>query len=359
MVPFGTKARTMYCCRCFSDLTTRQVHFGAGSVIDHAGYACQQAAMISGWRKAFSAVPETTDPNFPFGITTLAGGCSEGFPLWSQYQHVTEASYTDCATGKFPRTSPMCIDMVDDWAGGLRYAQTGGYGHTPNAALSNVFIGQAYDHGEPCTCDRHALPPNGCWANGQCFGWTSPYSLNRTWNYQNSGIHPRAKQTVGQRLARAAYGLAQTPPKPQPTPKLGGCRVEGSRVVLSFDQDLLGTESVILQPKAPGELPMQLQVGPAVPVGPGNTSGWVYASTLEVLNGTSIAVTWPGGSTPTAIRYAWGNYPCCPGLDPETAFCPSAACPIATSVTKEPAVPFWAKIVNGRCHCDAPWTCDA
>ena len=55
---------------------------------------------------------------------------------------------------------------------------------------------------------------------------------------------------------------------------------------------------------------------------------------------------------------AWGDYPCCPGLDKATAFCPPAACPIMSAVTKEPAVPFWAKIVGGKCQCDAPWTCD-
>jgi hypothetical protein len=56
--------------------------------------------------------------------------------------------------------------MRDDWAGGLRVAQTGGYGYLPNPALPRTFLGQAFDHGEPCTCDRKAQPPNGCWANG-------------------------------------------------------------------------------------------------------------------------------------------------------------------------------------------------
>ena len=329
--------------------------------------------MISSWREAFSATPGTTDKQFPFGITSLAGGCSEAFPLWSEYQHFTEAEWSSCATnGIDQRTSPLCKDMRDDWAGGLRVAQTGGYGHLPNPALPNVFLGQAFDHGEPCTCDRKAQPPYGCWANKQCYGWAAPYSLNRTWNYQNSGIHPRVKEAVGARLARAAHGLTLPTPTPQPTPKLAGCSLStspgsGTRLVLLFDRKLLGGEAVSLQPPGPGKVPLQLKVGAAVGSGPANTSGWVFATSLEVINTTvgakhytAIAVTLPPGvPTPMAVRYAWGDYPCCPGLDKATAFCPPAACPIVSSVTKEPAVPFWAKIVAGKCKCDAPWQCDS
>ena len=158
-------------------------------------------------------------------------------------------------------------------------------------------------------------------------------------------------------------------PTPQPTPKLAGCRLttgagstagdSGSRLVLLFDHELLGGEAVSLQPPRPGKIPLQLKVGPAVPSGPGSTTGWVYAASLEVINKTAIAVTIPVGSAvPMAVRYAWADYPCCPGLEKETAFCPPAACPIVSAATKEPAVPFWAHIKGGKCHCDAPWVCD-
>ena len=107
-------------------------------------------------------------------------------------------------------------------------------------------------------------------------------------------------------------------------------------------------------------------MGPVVPAGLNATSGWVHAASLELVNATAIAVTIPSmmaspstntstntntntgtgtgtgtgnsnsatsaatASYPSAVRYAWGDYPCCPGLDKATKFCPSAACPIVT-----------------------------
>ena len=348
----------------------QNVFFGEGSIAKTSGYACQQAAMIASWRKAWSAVPGTTDKQFPFGVTSLAGGCSEAFPLWSSFQHYTEAQWRSCATntnGLNQRTSPMCKDIRDDWAGGLRVAQTGGYGHLPNPALPRVFLGQAFDHGEPCACDRKAQPPHGCWANGQCYGWQSQFSLNRTWNYQNSGIHPRVKLTVAKRLARGAFGLLND--RPQPTPKLSGCRYDHSShtLQLAFDRLVLGEEELALQTPVPGTLlPMQVRVGTGSAVG--NSSDWVTVKSLQVLNSTSLSVTLPpmaqdddvASAMPTAIRYAWADSPCCPGLDPSTGFCPPASCPIVTKTSKEPAVPFWAYITEtGRCRCDSPWDCSA
>lgn len=159
-------------------------------------------------------------------------------------------------------------------------------------------------------------------------------------------------------MARAAFGLMQSPPRPQPTPKLSGCRVTAGSIVVTFDAALLGGEAVTLQPPGPGLVPFEAYVGPA----DAQNTGWVYAAALRVVNATSIAVDLPANvtTTPTALRYMWGNYPCCPGLDRSASFCPPGLCaPIVTQTTKEPAVPFWAHVEGGKCRCDAPWTCDA
>ena len=39
-----------------------------GNVLDNAGYACMLPTMIANWRKMWSHVPGTTDPDAPFGV---------------------------------------------------------------------------------------------------------------------------------------------------------------------------------------------------------------------------------------------------------------------------------------------------
>ncbi len=296
----------------------------------------------------------------PFGVVTLAGGAGEGGLTWSPYNHIEFPRFDACTNGSLPDRpwNPYCFDVSQDWAAGFRTAQTGGYGFAPNAALPNVFVGQNYDQGEPCMCDEALTYPDGCWASGACYGW-GPYSRNLSWNYENSWIHPRVKHIVGERLARALVGM-QTG-KPQPTPKLAGCRLADQTVTLTFDAALLGAETVALQPWplwAPSFIPLEFLV--AQPNASSQSSGWVYAASLAVVNATSVAATLPPGvGAPTGVRYAWGDYACCPGMNATTFFCPPTSCPIVTSVTTEPAVPFWAAIVSGACQCDAPWDCSA
>ena len=152
-----------------------------------SGYQCQQNALIASWRAAFSAVPGTSAPNFPFGVTSLAGGGGEGFPLWSPTLHTTQDVWENCYVHRL--RTPVCNDISDDSMGLIRRAQAGGAGFF--AASSNVFLGQAHDLGEPCVCDTRAHAPNGCWANGECYG-TGLYSLNVTHNYQFVNAHNTA-----------------------------------------------------------------------------------------------------------------------------------------------------------------------
>ena len=295
-------------------------------------------------------MPSTTASDFPFGVTSLAGGGAEGFPLWSSTLHTTEDVWLDCFVHR--KRTPVCNDIADDSMGLIRQSQAGGRGFFP--VSSNVFLGQAYDLGEPCFCDSRALSPNGCWANGQCYG-TGEYSLNLTHNYEISAIHPRPKLQIGQRLARGFLALQRG--AVAPVAKLAGCRLDGAsgQLTLTFDAALLGGEAVAVQTGAPGLSPLEVRTGPPTNV----SSGWVRAVSLLAANATSVEVVLPeGSSAPDAVRYAWANYPCCPGQDAATGFCPPAACPLVTTGGAEPAVPFYARIVGGKCECEAPWICD-
>jgi hypothetical protein len=51
-----------------------------GNAIANVGYGCMQRQLITGWRTAWSRTPNTTDPNAPFGLVTLASSGTEGGP---------------------------------------------------------------------------------------------------------------------------------------------------------------------------------------------------------------------------------------------------------------------------------------
>ena len=105
--------------------------FSFCSISQKSGYACQQAAMIRSWREAFSSATGDndkgnddnagagtgtgTDAGFMFGVTSLAGGCSEAFPIWSPYQHFTEQVCgkvklaASASASAFPASQPASI----------------------------------------------------------------------------------------------------------------------------------------------------------------------------------------------------------------------------------------------------------
>jgi hypothetical protein len=83
------------------------------------GYACNQKALVAGWRKVWSETPGTTDPMAPFGIMTLASSGSEGGPNM----------------------------------GAMRQAQTASFGYLPGpvgSGMENTFAAQAYDLDDEC-----------------------------------------------------------------------------------------------------------------------------------------------------------------------------------------------------------------
>ena len=84
--------------------------------------------MIADWRaKWFGGTGGQTDPTFPFGFVQL-NSIGNG----TVYATPDDASGPDQYSNAFGY-------------GGIRWAQTAGYGYSPNPAMPNVFMATVYD----------------------------------------------------------------------------------------------------------------------------------------------------------------------------------------------------------------------
>lgn len=375
-----------------------------GSSTARVGYACNQQALVEGWRKAFSATPGTTDPLAPFGIVTLASSGSEGGPNM----------------------------------GAMRQAQTASYGILPNPAMPNTFLAQAYDLDDewgpgagPCTGGGYE--PGPVWACCQ-FKCQSCAPYNKTscdagtggrpeicdnacnaaldTEYKMGGIHPRSKLQVGTRLATAYYNTIGGGSKTAFTgPTLSGCSVgagsDSDTLHIAFNSSLLRGDKLKINPwgtpvtppvrhaqpiggsflfvqtnasqfcmevegvenKTSGQPIPDMQTCPTWAGGDGQPvssdsdldGGWIRLNFTADNDGTGINVDLSplNGTAPTAVRYAWGIVNCCDENDPNlyvTHGC-IADCPIYSARDGLPANPFKAKIVDGKCECIAPQVC--
>jgi len=82
----------------------------------------------------------------------------------------------------------------------------------------------------------------------------------------------------------------------------------------------------------------------------------------SVPSGYNVVSVQPGVSRSnirniTGIRYAWRDTPCCPLSVEHLEPCNPGSCPITTLNSTLPAMPFYAKIENGKCKCFAPFSC--
>ena len=142
--------------------------------------------LVASWRKQWSEVKGTTDDTFPFGIVSLTACIFEG--------HGAAMS-------------------------AFRHAQTASYGMLPGPAgsgMEKTFIAQGYDAGDPGShCQRTGLRHAHAWVNldypyqakyDAPFEGRSGYSgggLQEFTPQYMGGLHPRAKQAIGRRLALA------------------------------------------------------------------------------------------------------------------------------------------------------------
>jgi sialate O-acetylesterase len=369
----------------FADMTIKgwiwyqgeaNMHGVKGNSQAHVGYGCEMKQLVQGWRDIWSETDNTTDPLAPFGIVTLA------------------------SSGNVGGTN----------MGAMRQAQTANYGVTPNLALPNTFLAQAYDLDDewgpaagPCfspwsCCDfkNTHYNPKSCnatllqkCANACAAAANTPVAM--------SGLHPRSKKYVGDRLGIAAFNTVYGGTNAFTGPTLEGCSLHDDGLEIFFNSALLRGDKLVIQKIPPlRQLPGQrgLTAGgsqlyvqtdsshfcmEALPCdddpkkqccaswagGSSKSSiksfdeGWIMLN-LTLASPTSIKVDLSplNGAVPTAVRYAWGVLDCCDYSDPDlyvTHGC-IANCPISSG-SNLPANPFQAKIVDGQCECVAPQAC--
>jgi len=361
-----------------------------GNSIANVGYGCEQLQLIKGWREVWSETPGTTDPEAPFGVVTLASSGSEGGA------HM----------------------------GAMRQAQTANYGILPNIALPNTFLAQAYDLDDtwgpvagPCftewACCRYGYRAkfNATTCNSTteklC---TIACAANADTPVKMGGIHPRAKEPVGNRLGTAAFNTVYGGKAAFTGPTLSRCSVKSNLLEIRFSASLLRGDVLKLNKWGPvintpgyrgknvssggpqlyvqtnasafcmeslpvvnhsaGERPPPSKFstcptwaggdGKVQPVGFFDSeSDWIPLNfSLDTSSSIKVDLTPLNGAVPTAVRYAWGVLNCCDLSDPMlyiTHGC-LATCPIMSS-SGLPANPFQAKIVDGECECVAPQVC--
>ena len=320
--------------------------------------------------------------------------------------------------------------------GAMRIAQTASYGVLPSIDLPNTFLAQAYDLDDewgpssgPCFASSRSNNPDGDhWSC--CASSNGPYNATHCAGRESlcatacaaqvdtpiamSGIHPRSKKEVGDRLGRAAYNTVYGGSGAATGPTLSSCAVTGSALTINFNATLLRGDTLApLPPRFPpwhasmssGGTQLWVQTnatlfcmeplclrnvtsgacehvdpknpksavaeycptwagGDGVTVMPAGTfdasSSWFMLNYTLASSGAAIVVDLAPlkGVQPTAVRYAWGVIDCCDWTDSATYVQHGciASCPIMSS-SGLPANPFQAQIAESVCKCVAPQAC--
>ncbi|KAK8795734.1 hypothetical protein WA158_000390 [Blastocystis sp. Blastoise] len=252
-----------------------------------SGYACRFPAMIASWRQYFSQLEGTTDPNFPFGFVSITPWC--------------EGS-CDPANQK-PDTFYGPAE--------IRWAQQANYVTVPNPSMPNVFMAMDYDLEDIMI----PAPPAG-------------------------QIHPRNKNSVGERLALAAYKQVYGAKVTHTGPVLESCVKSNNTITIYFDKEQLNGEFIDIKQTYGYDVEID------------NNNQWYSVPILRVADENAITIdTSSIQSKITGVRYAWRNSPCCPLLraNSNKVSCLEKSCAVYSSLSDLPAVPFTVKIADDKC----------
>ena len=368
--------------------------FTGGNSALGTGYGCVLPRMLSAWRDLWSVVPETTSTSVPFGVVLLADGTDSGFPgNLGNINRALTANYGRLPNELMPNTFlASAFDVGDPWMSAM---------DGDKCATLQCCVDSWIPLGPECHGDFRGL-------------WT-----NLTGNAGSE--HPRTKDIIARRLAQSLYVTAYAPPTTPllaTGPILSGCAMSGSTLTLSFDTAALKGESVqVMGPTVGGGRPLDpafdntalyvlvnntlpADAGSGAPtlsdnrvytgpysfafqwpdytkLAPGNemgVTGWVAVMPIVGPRNNQISIdTSTISGTITAVRYATGGggdgyfhnetaggRVCCgPLVDTHREPCPPESCPLkATGRLTLPVVPFVARILDGKCECLAPQTCD-
>ncbi|KAK8810493.1 hypothetical protein WA158_007068 [Blastocystis sp. Blastoise] len=258
-----------------------------GNKLEKSGYACRFPAMIRSWRKYFSQIEGTTSSTFPFGFVSLSGWCLSG------------------------ACQPLKETPTTIYGGAvLRWSQQAEHIFVPNNDLENVFVAMSYD------LEDSNVPI-----------------------VKKGVIHPRDKESVGQRLALSALHEVYHYNNTYTGPILNGCSINNNTLTIEFDNSLLNGEFIAIKQTFGYDIQIKHKE-------------WYPVSILNVPTSSSILLNIDSiQDTITGLRYAWRWNPCCPLVSTDTPYvkCIERSCAVYTSNSDLPAVPFTVSIENNKC----------
>mmetsp|Transcript_16100 Transcript_16100/g.19964 ORF Transcript_16100/g.19964 Transcript_16100/m.19964 type:complete len:263 (-) Transcript_16100:152-940(-) len=183
--------------------------------------------------------------------------------------------------------------------------------------------------------------------------------------YNWGGIHPRAKQRIGQRLATTALGLVyKLPNYPKGSPSLLGCKIhhhhENSNTKTNVNVLFVfsvNADNIEVVPPEKRKIPTkELQYCIYTFGQVSSCKNWEVAKVLEPFNGTAFKTSIPidiSSQIGLQFRYAYSESPCVDLDDPNVknglAPAPLNNCVVKTRLGL-PLNPFLAQVEGQKCN---------
>mmetsp|Transcript_6150 Transcript_6150/g.10527 ORF Transcript_6150/g.10527 Transcript_6150/m.10527 type:complete len:623 (+) Transcript_6150:479-2347(+) len=296
-----------------------------GNRLKNSGYACEIAHLVSKWRADWSLVPGTTNPQAPFAIVELAP--------WKTSKNI--ALFRSVQDFKMPNVFLVPThDLGDPWIYRKECVRAGCCGKFD----TDYFV----PNGSDCMED--------VWGSQSIFGNWYHGDARIRYNVRSSrsgnSIHPRVKRPVGERIATLMYGYVSRDAGIVQAPRFESCFFSGGKLMINILNQ--GDTLKYVQPVVrSGALEYCSQSRKACLSTLLSPMHWKPIDKF-VVSGNKLIVGLADGVF--AIRYAWSNIGCCDEklLATGTKPCPPANCPVYSSRSKLPIIPFFVSVSGGH-----------